>query len=94
MFFAITFENIFSIFIVEELHYNGSWRVFTTDMTPSLDLDGSFINVISHSRLQFFLNSSLLQTVDCDVRTALLKALFLSPFSNFATDDFNSLTCS
>ena len=94
MFFAITFENIFPIFIVGELHYNGSRRVLTTDMTPSLDLNGSFINVISHSGLQFFPNSSLLQTVDCDVRTALLNALFSSPYSNFDTDDFNSLTCS
>ena len=44
-FFAISFENIFSIFIVREPDYNGSWRVFTPDMMCSLDLDGSFISV-------------------------------------------------
>ena len=37
-FFAISFENIFSIFIVREPDYNGSWRVFTPDMMCSLDL--------------------------------------------------------
>ena len=49
-----TFDNHVS------LHYNGSWRVFTSDMIRSFDLDGSFINVkvdidvISHSGLRFF----------------------------------------
>ena len=71
-FFLIRFENILSIFIVRELHYNGSWRVFTADMMCTFDFDGSFINV--KVLINVILHSGL--TSRLRVKTLCFRLLF------------------
>ena len=78
---------------MQELHYNGSWRVFTPDTIHSFDLDGSsidvkvFIDVISHSGPQFFPRfiTFFIETINHRYHdgTGLLYTLFSSHVLNF-----------